>query len=229
MIWLIYWMMWSKLRLKIVYVLFIDISLLYNPLIYPNSLFWPPTFLLPYHNAAAAAAVAGLTAPQLSPSISNRYTLTPDKEDTSGESRTPYLFYSLFCPSFPQFVTLNLIWQWTHAVFHMIENEINAYRRKNHNHLLFSPFTPSNIHLEIDEDEPLNLSLRSSRSNPSVNIWSPASLCEKESASDCISIKEELDCKTDILLNNCNLMNVSSATTASLLQKIQRRVNETAK
>lgn len=63
-----------------------DFSLLYNPLIYPNSLFWPPTFFLPYQNAAAAAAVAGLTASPESPNLSNhRYTLTPEKDEAVGE------------------------------------------------------------------------------------------------------------------------------------------------
>lgn len=65
-----------------------DFSLLYNPLIYPNSLFWPPTFFLPYQNAAAAAAVAGLTtsASPESPNLSNhRYTLTPEKDETVGK------------------------------------------------------------------------------------------------------------------------------------------------
>lgn len=73
----------------------LDISFLYNPLIYPNPIFWPSSFLLPYHNAAAAAAVAGLTAPQLSPNINNRYTLTPDKEDTSGNLIYIHRFYLL--------------------------------------------------------------------------------------------------------------------------------------
>lgn len=63
-----------------------DFSLLYNPLIYPNSLFWPPTFFLPYQNAAAAAAVAGLTASPESPNLSNhRYTLTPEKDEAVGK------------------------------------------------------------------------------------------------------------------------------------------------
>lgn len=85
----------------------------------------------------------------------------------------------------------------------------------------------------MDEDEPLNLSIkseRSHRSNPSINIWSPASLCEKESAGDSISIKEELDiCKSDVALNNSSLLNSSAVSAASLLQKIQRRVNESTK
>lgn len=84
----------------------------------------------------------------------------------------------------------------------------------------------------MDEDEPLNLSIkseRSHRSNPSI-IWSPASLCEKESASDSISIKEELDiCKSDAAFNNSSLLNSSAVSAASLLQKIQRRVNESTK
>lgn len=63
-----------------------DFSLLYNPLIYPNSLFWPPTFFLPYQNAAAAVAVAGLTASPESPNLSNhRYTLTPEKDEAVGK------------------------------------------------------------------------------------------------------------------------------------------------
>lgn len=73
-----------------------DFSLLYNPLIYPNSLFWPPTFFLPYQNAAAAVAVAGLTASPESPNLSNhRYTLTPEKDETAGKlKRVSFFLYS---------------------------------------------------------------------------------------------------------------------------------------
>lgn len=74
---------------------FIDISFLYNPLIYPSSIFWPSSLLLPYQNAAAAAAVAGLTASPESPNLSNhRYTLTPEKDDAAGKlMRVLCIFY----------------------------------------------------------------------------------------------------------------------------------------
>ncbi|XP_031622678.1 zinc finger protein sens isoform X2 [Contarinia nasturtii] len=172
-----------------------DFSLLYNPLIYPNSLFWPPTFFLPYQNAAAAAAVAGLTASPESPNLSNhRYTLTPEKDDAA----------------------------------------------------------------EIDEDEPLNLSIKANRSNSNAIIWSPASICEKESAAEGVmpSIKVELDQIKSEHLHNQTVGNSSSSSSstssisslrtpqslpiqelfekahatgisADFLQKLQRRTNDT--
>lgn len=59
-----------------------DLSLLYNPLIYSNTFFWPSTFLLPYQNAAAAAAV-GMMGTPVSPGVTSMrdYTLTPEKEE----------------------------------------------------------------------------------------------------------------------------------------------------
>lgn len=61
-----------------------DLSLLYNPLIYSNTFFWPSTFLLPYQNAAAAAAVGIVGAP-VSPGLASMrdYTLTPEKEEVA--------------------------------------------------------------------------------------------------------------------------------------------------
>lgn len=90
----------------------------------------------------------------------------------------------------------------------------------------------NSFNTEMEEDEPLNLSVKSSRSNPNAMIWSPASLCEKESSGDNVSIKLELDqCKTE--LHNSNLANTSSASstssTSSLLQKLQRRTNDASK
>ncbi|XP_055313646.1 zinc finger protein sens-like isoform X2 [Sitodiplosis mosellana] len=170
-----------------------DFSLLYNPLIYPNSLFWPPTFFLPYQNAAAAVAVAGLTASPESPNLSNhRYTLTPEKDEAA----------------------------------------------------------------EIDEDEPLNLSIKSNRSNSNAIIWSPASICEKESAAEGLPIKVELDQIKSEHLHQQIIANSSSSSSstssvssmrtsqplpiqeffekahatgisADFLQKLQRRTNET--
>lgn len=63
-----------------------DFSFLYNPLFYPNSLFWPSTFLLPYQNAAAATA-AGIIGAPISPNLNNMrdYTLTPEKDDVPGK------------------------------------------------------------------------------------------------------------------------------------------------
>lgn len=44
----------------------------------------------------------------------------------------------------------------------------------------------------MDEDEPLNLSTKSNRTNSNAIIWSPASLCEKESSNtENVSIKTE--------------------------------------
>ncbi|XP_037034000.1 zinc finger protein Gfi-1b [Bradysia coprophila] len=90
-----------------------DISILYNPLLYSNPLFWPPLFL-PYSHGASQS-------PPKSPPTRD-YTLTPERDD------------------------------------------------------------------QIDDDVPLNLSTKpsisttSSRNLPSALIWSPASMCEKETA-----------------------------------------------
>lgn len=46
---------------------------------------------------------------------------------------------------------------------------------------------------EIDEDEPLNLSTKSTRSSSNAIIWSPASICEKESSAGGVPIKLEID------------------------------------
>ena len=53
----------------------IDLSLLYNPFLYSNPLFWPP-LLFPYQQQSHAA----LQSPQ-SPSHNRDYTLTPEKDD----------------------------------------------------------------------------------------------------------------------------------------------------
>lgn len=111
--------------------------------------------------------------------------------------------------------------------------------------------------IEMDEDEPLNLSTKSNRSNSNAIIWSPASICEKESAEG-LPIKMELDqIKSEPLhANNPNMANSSSSSSsassvssmrtpqplpiqelfekahatglsAEFLQKLQRRTNET--
>lgn len=94
------------------------------------------------------------------------------------------------------------------------------------------------LNTEMDEDEPLNLSVKSNRSNPNAIIWSPASLCEKESANENCSIKVELDpIKTELSLHNSNLGNSSSASSSTsstssastFLQRLQRRTNDTSK
>lgn len=108
---------------------------------------------------------------------------------------------------------------------------------------------------EIDEDEPLNLSTKSSRSNSNAIIWSPASICEKESAEG-LPIKVELDQIKSEQLHNHNIANSSSSSSsassvasmrtsqplpiqelfekahatgisADFLQKLQRRSSET--
>lgn len=108
---------------------------------------------------------------------------------------------------------------------------------------------------EIDEDEPLNLSTKSSRSNSNAIIWSPASICEKESAEG-LPIKVELDQIKSEPLHMHNAANSSSSSSstssvssmrtshplpiqelfekahatglsADFLQKLQQRSNET--
>lgn len=114
-----------------------------------------------------------------------------------------------------------------------------------------------NYFVEMDEDEPLNLSTKSYRSNSNAIIWSPASICEKESAEG-LPIKMELyQIKSEPLHpNNPNMANSSSSSSsassvssmrtpqslpiqelfekahatglsADFLQKLQRRTNET--
>lgn len=69
----------------------------------------------------------------------------------------------------------------------------------------------------MDDDEPLNLSTKSQRSNSNAIIWSPASICEKESASDgSVSIKVELDnLKTDLTPYNSQTLAGGSSSTSS--------------
>lgn len=72
----------------------------------------------------------------------------------------------------------------------------------------------------MDDDEPLNLSTKSNRSNSNAIIWSPASICEKESSGgggDGLSIKEELDnLKTELMpMNSQSLLGGSSSTSSS--------------
>lgn len=69
----------------------------------------------------------------------------------------------------------------------------------------------------MDDDEPLNLSTKSNRSSSNAIIWSPASLCEKESASDGVSIKVELDnFKSELMpMNSQTLLGGSSSTSSS--------------
>lgn len=67
---------------------------------------------------------------------------------------------------------------------------------------------------EIDEDEPLNLSTKSSRSNSNAIIWSPASICEKESAEG-LPIKVELDQIKSEQLHNHNAANSSSSSSSA--------------
>lgn len=69
----------------------------------------------------------------------------------------------------------------------------------------------------MDDDEPLNLSTKSQRSNSNAIIWSPASICEKESASDgSVSIKVELDnLKTELTSYNSQTLAGGSSSTSS--------------
>lgn len=70
----------------------------------------------------------------------------------------------------------------------------------------------------MDDDEPLNLSTKSQRSNSNAIIWSPASICEKESsASDgTVSIKVELDnLKTELQPYNSQTLAGGSSSTSS--------------
>lgn len=68
----------------------------------------------------------------------------------------------------------------------------------------------------MDEDEPLNLSTKSNRSNSNAIIWSPASICEKESAEG-LPIKVELDhIKSESLnANNQTVANSSSSSSST--------------
>lgn len=68
---------------------------------------------------------------------------------------------------------------------------------------------------EVDEDEPLNLSTKSNRSNSNAIIWSPASICEKESAEG-LPIKVELDhIKSESLNANNQIVANSSSSSSS--------------
>lgn len=111
--------------------------------------------------------------------------------------------------------------------------------------------------IEVDEDEPLNLSIKSNRSNSNAIIWSPASICEKESEG--LPIKVELgQIKSESLHSNSHTVANSSSSSSSassvssmrtpqplpiqelfekahangisadFLQKLQRRTNDNA-
>ena len=167
-----------------------DFSFLYNPLIYSNTLFWPSSLLFPYQTGTIPAP--------MSPNLGNvrDYTLTPEKDDSTGKCLVEY------CGFHP-------------AGHSQIENDFH-----------FLPFLSlsldGEIRVEPDEDEPLNLSTRQRSPTPeakpsmstsannqtrsNVMIWSPASICERESAEnhssrDAESPRDSDDMHTDVKSN----------------------------
>lgn len=136
------------LKIDFMYPNQLDLSILYNPLLYSNALFWPPQFFFPYQQGP-------LQSPQSPPGHNRDYTLTPEKDEIIIGKQTA--------------VTSN------------------------------TAILSASFH-HTDDDMPLNLSTKPSPPSPSPQfrstanhaamIWSPASMCEKETAAERTSIRD---------------------------------------